>query len=728
MAEVGLPWIAATKLSLPSVRAQTVERDRLTRRLAEAAEVPLTVVCASAGFGKTTALVEWLRRTESRGVWVSVDAQDNDPRRLCAHLLTGLDRVWPGALVEAETALVGGSDLVETVVPLTADALAERVSDDGGGLTLVLDDYHLVTEQECHRVLTALVDSLPPGVRVVVSSRTVPPLRLGRRRAAGTVAEIGPRELAFQGAESELLLNGALGLGLSAAQLRAIDERVDGWPAGLALVASSLPAKPDRDEFLAAFAASQATVAEFLIEEVLDATDRRMREFLCRTSVLNRLSAPLCAAVLEDSAAGELLEEVRRSNLFVTVLDGDWVRYHHLFAELLQRELRRSSPELVPELHRRAASWFEQEDLTEEAIRHASLAGDGEYAATLLNEHWLALFDERRYATLRRLIAGLPAERGRLGPFCDAVEALCMGLDGVDLRLVAERLDALESQRDAPGVAQMIDHSRMSPYYGDVGRAVRDGWATWERSPNAVQAELAAGFAVVLWFAGDHHGVRRVVEPYLNVIERPRLRSWALASLALTAADEGHVELAERYAREAVDVAVEGGSETALECHFAYVALGEALRLRGALDDAAEELSAAAKLTSRVPGSLFQAFTLTFEAQLDLTGGDRHRARAKAEAARRIIDSYPDTGALAARLATIEATLQNGGPIRGSQPTPSELRVLELLARDLTRDQIAAQLFLTVPTVKSHIRRLYRRLGAQCRAEAIAAARHRRLI
>lgn len=717
----------AAKLSVPAVRDQTIARARLTRLLEAGDGVPLTVVCAPAGFGKTTALVEWLSRTRRPRVWVSVDEQDNDPQRLCAHLLAGLDRIWPEAVVEAESALIGGSDLVHTVVPAIASALA----DEDGRLAIVLDDYHLITDPRCHRLLIALIDSLPRGVRVVVSSRTAPPLRLARRQTAAALVEIGPEELAFRGAESELLLNGPLDLQLDPAQIDRIDERVQGWAAGLALVASSMPPKPDRDRFLAAFARSDAAVAEYLIEEVLDATDPHVRELLCCTSILSRLCAPLCAAVLEDLRAVELLDDVRRSNLFVTVIDAEWVRYHHLFAEFLERELRHTSPDLIPELHRRAAAWFERAGLPEDAIRHASMAGDGEHAAKLVFEHHGALLDARRYATLRRLIAELPCDRGELGPFCEALDARCMALDGVDLRLVARRLDAVESRRDAPGVAEMIDRTRVSPHYGDVGRAVTHGWAVWERYPDDdVRSELAGALSAVLWQAGDHDGVRRVVSPYLNVIERPRSRSWALASLALTAADQGDVDLAEGYARDAVEVAVAAGGESALECSFAYVALGEALRLRGALDEAAKQLRVAAELTDKVPDSSFQAFTLTFEAQLYLTAGDRSRARVRAAAARRIIDGYPDTGVLAVRLATVEAALEGNGrkDLLGTPPTRSELRVLALLDSDRTVHEIAAELWISPNTVRSHVQRLYRRLGEHTREGALCAARERGLL
>jgi LuxR family maltose regulon positive regulatory protein len=580
-----------------------------------------------------------------------------------------------------------------------------------------------------------LIDAAPPGVRVVLSTRTAPPLRLARRRAAGTVAEIGPQQLAFQGEESELLLNGSLGLGLQPDQIAAINERVDGWPAGLSLIASSLSARTEREEFFEAFTRSNGMLAQYLIEEVLDATEPAIRDFLVQTSILSRLNAPLCEAVLDDPAAGKLLAEVRRSNLFVTVLDpqAGWVRYHHPFATLLQGELRTRSPALVPTLHLRASAWFEANAAPDEAIHHATAAGAGERAARLLYDSSWTWILERRYVTLREMIAEMPSERGELAGFCEALDTRCMALDGVDLRVVAQRLDELERVHEAPGVAPITDLMRVNPYFGDVGRAVADGWALWERYAGEPELRIGAAgqFATVLWFAGDGAAVRAQIEPIVGMIERHTARSWALSALALTAADDGDIDTAERYARDAVELAERSMGESALEFHLPYVALGEALRLRGALGEAEERLSHVARVTGRLPSSVYRALTLVYQAQLDLASRDRRRARTRAATARRIIDGYPDVGTLADRLAKVEAALdrRSDAGLLGSQPTPAELRLLALLPSELTLKTIAAEhLYVSIHTVTSHAQRLYRRLGARTRAEAVAAARERGLL
>lgn len=341
----GPPIVLAAKLSVPRAGPQTITRDRLLRLLDEASGCPLTVVSAPAGYGKTTAVSQRLQTVSCARAWVSLDVLDNDPQRLCAHLVAAVDRAWPAAMVDAERALLGGSDLLNTFVPLAAQALAERTTgiDDGPGLVLVLEDYQLVKHPVCHRVISALIDALPDGVRIVIISRTSPPLRLVRRRELGQCAELAATQLLFTNAESERLLNQSLRLGLEREQLATVQRRVEGWAAGLTLVAAVLTSdvdKPQTDAVLRAFGRSR--IDEFLVEEVFDQQRPEMQEFLCVTSILERLDPDSCEALLDDRAARELLDEACSSDLFITEVDpGDGhsdrrrIRYHRMFTEML---------------------------------------------------------------------------------------------------------------------------------------------------------------------------------------------------------------------------------------------------------------------------------------------------------------------------------------------------------------------------------------------------------
>ncbi|MDW5593828.1 LuxR C-terminal-related transcriptional regulator [Conexibacter stalactiti] len=729
MRDLSAPLVNEAKLRVPHVHRETIGRRRVTRLLLAGDSRPLTVVCAPAGFGKTTALAQWVETAPQPTAWLSLDAHDDDPRRLVAHLLAALERVRPGAASEAERALRGGSDLLETVLPLLLDALAHAATPDG--LAIVFDDWHLVREPPCQRLLTALIDSLPPRVRVVVASRSAPPLRLARRRAAGTIAEIGREALTFRPAETERLLNGALALALRPDQLAAVEERIAGWPVGLALVGASMPAKPDRDRFLQAFSRSRSDVAEYLVDEVLDQLDPALRVFLRRTSILSRLNESLCAAVLDDPAAGELLDEARRSDLFLTVLDdadpgGTWMRCHQLFAELLERELRVREPALIATLHLRASRWYEERGRVEEAIVHASAAGDGHRAAALVHRHGERLMRTRQYLSVRRLIDAIPPDRGEFGPYCRALHLLAGGLDGVSPDEMYAGFRELRADYASPGVELLVEHCLLSPFFGRVREAVERGRALSGRTreqPLSVRAAVAANLGVLLWFAGESRAAQAVLEPHVDAMVERR-RTWALATLALADLDSGLTERALARASAAISEVEENGGESAFEHALVYQAATCVLRAAGRREQAEATLARAARLTRKIPDSLYDAFTLLLQAELELDRRDRSGAREAATAARAIIARYPDVGVLEPRLAAVEAALRReAGELLGSDLTRAERRVLELLPSDLSRSGIAAALYLSQDTVGSHLRRIYRRLGVSSRAEAVAAAR-----
>jgi LuxR family maltose regulon positive regulatory protein len=693
--------VIAGKLTLPGAPPRMPARERLTRRL-EAGH-PLTVLCAPAGYGKTTALVEWLAAREAPVAWLALDAQDDEPRRLCAHVLAALDHACPGLAQEAQRALRDGADPLRTVLPLMAAAALPT------GLVIALDDYHLIADPACHQWVIALIDALPPGVRIAVASRTRPPLRLARRRVARTLSWLGPEDLRLRGSESRQLLDATLARGLPARRIAALEARAGGWPVALAHLASF------GDDAL-------RQLASYVAEEVLDPLAPALRTFLRRTSILRRLCPSSCAAVLDDPDAGALLGEARRLNLFVSEREDGTLRYHALFAELLRRELRADEPALAPELHRRASHWCERAGRLGEAIEHASAAGDGRRAVELIHRYEARLLGADRPAPLRRLLDALPPDCGEYGPYRRALRVVVGGQ--AEPALLREQLLALERDADAPGVASLVRRSLISPFFGRVAETVEAGVNTLQQAggePLAVRGEIAARLGATLWFAGAPARARAVVEPVVGAVYR-RWRSWALATLALCAVDQGEAKIAEAHARAAVAL---NGTDA-----FAHQALGAALRFRAAYEEAEGALAHAERITRTLPGSLQHALTLTLRAELALARGERERARRAATQARAIVVRHPDVGILADRLATVEALLEHRADdcLLGSPPTPSELRVLALLDADLTLEAIASELYLSVNTVKSHTRRIYRRLGVRSRADAVAAARERGLL
>src|SRR5215218_4988266 len=352
-------------------------------------ESKLCLVEAPAGFGKTTLLAQW-RASGGGGrvAWVSLEEGDNDPTRFWGYVVEALRTVEPDVGKAALAALGRPSaDLYRAVLP----GLLNDLHAGGSPLFLVLDDYHLITNPTCHQTLTFFLDHLPADVHLALSGRTDPPLPLARMRARGEMAEIRVADLQFTDEEAMALLNASMGLQLTAEDVERLAERTEGWAAGLYLAGLSLRDRQDSTAFIAAFHGDNRHVADYLAAEVLERQSEEIRTFLLRTSILERLSGPLCDAVLEAEGSAELLEELERSNLFLVPLDDrrEWYRYHQLFGELLRLKLASREPALLATLHRRAAAWHRAAGDVDEAIGHSSAAGEFTEAAALIAQHWL---------------------------------------------------------------------------------------------------------------------------------------------------------------------------------------------------------------------------------------------------------------------------------------------------------------------------------------------------
>jgi LuxR family maltose regulon positive regulatory protein len=729
---VPIPFVAPARVLRPGTRPEVITRDRVVREIVAATERPLTVLAAPAGFGKTTALVTAIEATGARAAWVSLGPTENDPRRLGAHVVAALQQLVGEAMDPPARQLLGGSDLVATVLPAVAAALAD---DAGGRILLVLDDLHHVTDRHGHAWVEGLLDHLPPHVGLVVASRARPSLRLARRVASGTATVLGPDVLAFRGAEAELYLNGALELGLTADELAVVEHRVEGWAAGLTFAAQALQGRLDRDTVLRGFARTDGDLGSYLVEEVLEGLEPQMLRFLRRVSVLPRLSGALCEVVTRDPRARELLREARDQNLFVTPAaeGGGWLQLHPLFAGLLEDELTQAEPGLRATLHVRASRWFEEAGLPQDAIHHASEAGDGRRAGRLVVEAQTDLLRGGQYAALRQAIDGLPPDRGEYGPCCVGLHALSRLLEGTDPLLVEPVWDELERHRDAPGVARLIDQAVVWPFYGRLSRSVEVGRRAYEHhrdGPLSIWHSLAAMLGLALCLDGRAAEARRILERHVDEIDLPRSRAWALAALSFCAAEQGDGDEAEGRGREAVAWVEAAGGETALVCSVAYQALASALNGRGDQEAAAATIEHAFGVTEALPGSLHHAVSQMIRAKIRIAQRDRSHARADATAARLIVDRYPDVAALSASLATVQVAAERGGAeaFPGSAPTPAERRVLELLPTALSVAEIADRLFISRNTTKTHVRNLYRRLGVQTRADAVRVACDRGLL
>ena len=406
-----------TKLHVPRRRQGLVARPRLIDLLSRGAETALTLVSAPAGFGKTSLLADWLATAGADGraaAWLSLDQRDNDPALFWTYLVAALKTAVPG---------LGGSapPLLESPPPPMEVVLATLLNDLGGvsnDVVLVLDDYHVIDARDVLDGMAFLLEHLPPQLHLVIASRADPALPLARLRGRGELVEIRATDLRFTPEEAAAYLNGVMGLGLTAEDVTALEGRTEGWIAALQLAALSIRGRDDVAGFIAGFAGDDRYIVDYLVEEVLQRQSDHVRHFLLQTSILDRLSGPLCDAVTGRDGGKAMLEALDRGNLFLVPLDDrrQWYRYHQLFADVLQAHLLDERPEDLPDLHRRASGWYEQNGEPSEAIRHALAAEDFERAADLVELASPATLQYRQDVTLRRWLEALPEEVFKVRP------------------------------------------------------------------------------------------------------------------------------------------------------------------------------------------------------------------------------------------------------------------------------------------------------------------------
>ncbi|HEV2451584.1 MAG TPA: LuxR C-terminal-related transcriptional regulator [Streptosporangiaceae bacterium] len=441
----GQDVLLATKLHVPRPPPGFVPRGRLAEALGEGLARGRVLVCAPAGFGKTVLLAGWVRDGGRPVAWLSLDAGDSDPVRFWRYVVAALERARPGLAGRVGPPPPGS---VEGLVTALINELAAQ-PDDGEGL-LVLDDYHLVDSGPVHESVAFLLENLPPGLRVVISSRADPPLPLARWRARGQLVELRAADLRFTTGEAAALLAtttgpGATGPALSEVAAEALVARTEGWAAGLQLAGLSLRGQVDATGFVAAFGGSHRFVLDYLADEVLDGQAAPVRAFLLETSVLERLCGGLCDAVTGRAGGQGMLEDIERTGLFVVPLDEvrGWWRYHHLFADLLRARLLAEQPDRVAGLHRAAAAWCQEHDLADDAVRHALAAGDAGWAARLVERNVEALLGRSEGVTLRRWLSALPAQAVRARPRLCLAQAYAAA-QGFQLEALEALLDDAE--------------------------------------------------------------------------------------------------------------------------------------------------------------------------------------------------------------------------------------------------------------------------------------------
>jgi ATP/maltotriose-dependent transcriptional regulator MalT len=645
----------ATKLYVPPPRAQLVSRPRLLEQLAQGMEVAVTLVSAPAGFGKTTLLSQWLSQSGTPVAWLSVEPEDNDPVRFLSYVIAALQKldhkIGMTALALLHTPQPAPP---ETVLAVLTNELARREGED---FTLVLDDYHVIESPPIHRALSYLVEHLPPQMHLILATRSDPPLSLARLRAQGQLAELRAAELRFEAEEVSAFLHTVMGLDLPPQDVAILERRTEGWVAGLQLAALSLRGRADVAAFLTAFTGSHRFVLDYLSEEVLSRQDASIQSFLLSTSILERLSGSLCAAVTCQEDGGirsqAMLEALERANLFVVPLDDKrhWYRYHHLFAEVLKSRLQQTHPRLLSELHRRASSWYEQHDMVIEAVQHALAAPDAEMAARLIEQHALSVAGRGQTQTVLGWLNALPDALVRACPSLCIAHAVLLMLfsqqgEAAEARLQeAERLIQADDPDDQAhkirGWAAVI-RGNMVRYTGDIARTVALAQQALDLLP---ETEVIGRATALVYTAHTYHVSGDVTAESERLVEAtmaPARASGNLFTILRSLTLLARLYVLQGRLREAAtlyeDAVREIGGPEVLQvlssgpaCPFG---LGDVLREWNDLDEAERHLAHGMHLLegSTLMDADFITFGYTALARLQQARGQESRARATLDA------------------------------------------------------------------------------------------------
>ncbi len=602
--------LLATKLHIPPPAPMLVARPHLTQYLNEGVQKKLTLLCAPAGFGKTSLLAEWCawrtRHSEHPAAlaWVSLEASENDPEQFWRYVLVALHRLSSHIGEEASLLLQSPEPpSMEVILTSLINSLAAATEQ----VVLVLDDYHVIEAAPIHQALTYLVDHLPPQMHLILATRSNPPLPLARWRSRGQLNELRSDELRFRLEETGAFLRKTTGRSLPAEAVAALSQRTEGWIAGLQLAALSLKGRADPADFIRAFAGSHRYVLDYLSEEVLRRQPEAVQTFLLETSILERLCGPLCDAVTGEPGSQEMLEYLEQANLFLVPLDDErtWYRYHHLFSEVLRHRLRRSSPETVPELHRQAATWYEQQGLLAEAVHHALAAPDYAQAVRLMERATPPMLRQER-STLKQWIEALPPEHLTCSPrLCLTYAMLLAALadfEAAEPYLQQAELALQDMPQDEATTCMLGEveslRATIACNRGDLPRAITLCRRALERIPQD-QVVLRATVLLTLGASYGYNGKLAAAErAWTEALELSQAAGnlydvmHALYQLAWKHTTSGHLRLAYHTYQRALHL-VQSYPEYRRSPHVGliYMLMGDTLLEWNALADAAQAVS-----------------------------------------------------------------------------------------------------------------------------------------
>jgi LuxR family transcriptional regulator, maltose regulon positive regulatory protein len=708
---------AATQFVPPRIPAGWVARPRLSARLEQGLERPVTLLAAGAGTGKTTLLGAWASERDSPGAvgWLSLGAGARDRRSFWHGVLEALAR---GGAPEAVASLAQHpAEHVELIVPALVNAL-ETTQEP---VVLVLDDLHEIGDREAMVDLDRLLRHPPSSLRIVICTRIDPPLRLGRLRVAGELTEIREAELAFTEAETAMLLSAA-GIDLEPADVRQLWRRTEGWAAGLRLAALTLKTHPDPMRFVADFAGDDAVMADYLLAEVLTQQPRELADFLLRTSIVDSVTGRLADALTGRSDGDRMLTRLEREHALVTAPGDDrhWYRYHPLLRELLSSQLHFRMPDEVEELHRRAAGWYVTQLRPGEALSHAAEAADWATVGALAGEHWLRLLARGELNGLGAVVAGLPPDRAHADPELALARAAVL-LDAGDDAAAVEPLERASTGRGRVPRARLARFDLgvaaagllRARSHGDRAAAVAA--ARELRSEADLRAFALANLGIAELWTGELGAARRDLETGRRAADAGRCDRLVVtcgAHLAVEAVLAGRLERARMLADEVISLAARRGWMRTSAVGIVDIALGAVALERNRLLVAEAHMKRGAELLAHASDVPPRSVLRIQQARLYAASGHPERALEALDGARDIQGAWPllaaarglatgsEAMALAAQgrhTAADEAiAYRDGAPATADDATA--LAHLRLLARDSDGAHAALAPWLGSPT------------------------------
>lgn len=740
MSPAAAPAVLATKgfaiagdINGPRLGPGVVRRQRLIERLLGSPSARLVLLTAPAGYSKTTCLAEWAAADNRPFAWVSASHRHDDSALLVTAVVEALGEIEP---VDPDIlASLGAPD--PSIAAVTLPRLRRSLGERRKPFVLVIDDVHRLSSKEAFEVLKALIEMLPPGSQLALASRTEPALALGRMRAHRQLIELTQGDLAMSRAESGELLD-KLGLKLTPAQGDLLFERTEGWPAALSLAGIALADQTDTAAAVASFAGDDRIVVDYLRDEFLSATTPAKLDFLTRTAILEELTGPLCDATLDRSGSAKVLRDLARSNSLVVPLDRheDRYRYHHLFTEMLQAELRRGHPDLEPTLHARASDWYAAHSDHDRAIEHAIAAGDLELSASLV---WNALpefIGRGRIATIGRWLAEIGDDRtassGKLA-LTAAHRYLALG-DGARAAHWARIAEGISSASGEQGESIEPDLLLVRATLGADG--VAEAGEDADRALQLFPPESPWRVPCFFYLGVSKHltGAAEAAVPPLQEAARrgavavPVMQVLALSQLCLIATEAADPGAGLRLMAQAREQVTRCGLVDYPIMASVYATSAMVSANDGRVERAQADVADAKRLLLDLDD-----FIPWFEAQVKLVLAracarldDLESTRILLQEAEGAIESTPDALVLKRWLKESRAFVRSAfAEGRGQEwaLTKAEVRTLQYLPSHLAFREIGERIHLSPNTVKTQAQSIYRKLGASSRAEAVEKAR-----